>query len=246
MKFLTFLTVAPMLYWGISLIAEESLTSRKFQEIVPGKRKLFAGNSDRETFLAASILLLFAGLLYLTWKNLSAFWLYLLIAAACYSFLHAGKAKREYRKWQRQVDLELPGLTQALTLMISAGISPMRAMQVISSRSNSIAARELRQVVKEVVDGKSTVKAIDDFAGRVKSTGTRRLCNALSIAIERGTPLVPVLTALLKDAQVDSRNELLRRAGKAEIALMLPVVFLLLPISVLFALFPSITQLQGF
>jgi tight adherence protein C len=39
---------------------------------------------------------------------------------------------------------------------------------------------------------------------------------------------------------------MLRRAGKAEIALLLPVVFLLLPISVLFALFPSITQLQAF
>jgi len=261
MKILVFLTVAPMLYWGISLIADESFLSGKLHRVLIATKgrsfgnsyrinsdRMHSGrtNSDLITAIVTSLLLVIVGLFYFTWKNLSIFWIYLTIAAICYSFLHRGKARRARRKWQRQVDMELPGLTQALTLMISAGVSPMRAMQVISSRSDSVGANEMRLLVSEVLEGKSTVWAIDDFARRVESVGSRRFSNALSIAIERGTPLVPVLTALLKDAQVDSKNELLRRAGKAEIALMLPVVFLLLPISVLFALFPSITQLQVF
>jgi tight adherence protein C len=41
-----------------------------------------------------------------------------------------------------------------------------------------------------------------------------------------------------------NHREMLERAGKAEIKMMLPIVFLLLPISVLFALWPSFQQLQ--
>jgi tight adherence protein C len=66
----------------------------------------------------------------------------------------------------------------------------------------------------------------------------------LIVAIERGSPLTPILSALVRDCRVDAKNAMLRKAGKSEILLMVPVVFLLLPISVLFALFPSISQLR--
>ena len=186
------------------------------------------------------------GILFVTWRQVGTFWIYLIVVTGAYVLLQQRKAETEKKDWQKRVDLELPGITQAITLMISAGISPVRAMQVVSGRSESLVAQELRSIVNEVMEGESAVRAIDNFARRVGSPGSRRFSNSISIAIERGTPLVPVLTALLKDAQVDSKNEMLRRAGKAEIALLLPVVFLLLPISVLFALFPSITQLQAF
>ncbi len=186
------------------------------------------------------------GILFVTWRQVGTFWIYLIVVTGAYVLLQQRKAETEKKDWQKRVDLELPGITQAITLMISAGISPVRAMQLVSGRSESLVAQELRSIVNEVMEGESAVRAIDNFARRVGSPGSRRFSNSISIAIERGTPLVPVLTALLKDAQVDSKNEMLRRAGKAEIALLLPVVFLLLPISVLFALFPSITQLQAF
>jgi tight adherence protein C len=196
-------------------------------------------------FIASSVLIA-VGILFVTWREVGTFWIYLIMVMGGYVLLQQRKAEKEKKNWQKKVDLELPGITQAITLMISAGISPVRAMQLVSGRSKSLVAQELRSIVNEVMEGESAVRAIDNFARRVGSPGSRRFSNSISIAIERGTPLVPVLTALLKDAQVDSKNEMLRRAGKAEIALLLPVVFLLLPISVLFALFPSITQLQAF
>lgn len=196
-------------------------------------------------FIATSVLIA-VGILFVTWREVGTFWIYLILVIGGYVLLQQRKAETEKKNWQKKVDLELPGITQAITLMISAGISPVRAMQLVSGRSESLVAQELRSIVDEVMEGESAVRAIDNFARRVGSPGSRRFSNSISIAIERGTPLVPVLTALLKDAQVDSKNEMLRRAGKAEIALLLPVVFLLLPISVLFALFPSITQLQAF
>lgn len=206
-----------------------------------GKRTI-----DLSVGFMASSALIAIGILFVTWRQVGTFWIYLIVVTGAYVLLQQRKAETEKKDWQKRVDLELPGITQAITLMISAGISPVRAMQLVSGRSESLVAQELRSIVNEVMEGESAVRAIDNFARRVGSPGSRRFSNSISIAIERGTPLVPVLTALLKDAQVDSKNEMLRRAGKAEIALLLPVVFLLLPISVLFALFPSITQLQAF
>ena len=42
------------------------------------------------------------------------------------------------------------------------------------------------------------------------------------------------------------RNRVMGAAGKAEISMMIPVVFLILPISILFALWPSLTNLNMF
>jgi tight adherence protein C len=239
MNLLIFLTVAPLLYWGIYLVARES-------QYGVGDWRIGNRTFDLSVGFIASSVSIAVGILFVTWREVGTFWIYLIMVTGGYVLLQQRKAEKEKKNWQKKVDLELPGITQAITLMISAGISPVRAMQLVSGRSESLVAQELRSIVDEVMEGESAVRAIDNFARRVGSPGSRRFCNSISIAIERGTPLVPVLTALLKDAQVDSKNEMLRRAGKAEIALLLPVVFLLLPISVLFALFPSITQLQAF
>jgi len=48
-----------------------------------------------------------------------------------------------------------------------------------------------------------------------------------------------VVNRQVEEVRNEERSQLLVAAGKAEIALMIPVVFLILPISVLFALWPS-------
>ena len=70
--------------------------------------------------------------------------------------------------------------------------------------------------------------------------------NVLILGIERGSSLTPILIAQVKDARTARKNQILQKAGKAEIALMIPVVFLILPISILFALWPSYQQLENF
>jgi hypothetical protein len=55
-----------------------------------------------------------------------------------------------------------------------------------------------------------------------------------------------ILSGLGSEARQNQRNILMDKAGKAEISMMIPVVFLILPISVLFALWPSLTHLSLF
>jgi tight adherence protein C len=64
------------------------------------------------------------------------------------------------------------------------------------------------------------------------------------IAVERGTPLAEVLRAQAQDVREGGRRVVLEAGGKKEIAMMVPVVFLVLPITVLFAVFPGFAFLQ--
>ena len=66
-----------------------------------------------------------------------------------------------------------------------------------------------------------------------------RFVDGVAIAVERGTPLAEVLRAQAVDVREAGKRALLEAGGRKEIAMMVPVVFLVLPVTVLFALFPG-------
>ena len=63
-------------------------------------------------------------------------------------------------------------------------------------------------------------------------------------AIDRGAPLAQVLQAQAADAREDAKRVLIEKAGRKEIYMLLPLVFLILPLSVLIAVFPGIVLLR--
>jgi tight adherence protein C len=64
------------------------------------------------------------------------------------------------------------------------------------------------------------------------------------VAVERGTPLADVLRAQAQDVRESGRRALMEQGGKKEVLMMVPVVFLILPVTVAFAVFPSIAVLR--
>ena len=71
-----------------------------------------------------------------------------------------------------------------------------------------------------------------------------RFVDGIVVAVERGTPLAEVLRAQAEDVREVGRRALMETGGKKEIAMMVPVVFLVLPVTVLFAVFPGIAYLS--
>lgn len=155
------------------------------------------------------------------------------------------RASEEKVLWEK-FDAELPTQIQLLTVLISSGISPARAIALLSIRSNSISCQKFAEVVQGIEDGESVVEALDKLVQTNHSLVLRRFITSLILGIERGTSLTPILISQVRDSRLASKSETLRRAGKAEIALLVPVVFLILPISILFALWPSYQQLGSF
>lgn len=150
------------------------------------------------------------------------------------------------RKHREEIEAEFPSIIEMMTLAIAAGESPVSAIDRISQRADAKLAKEFRKVIVEVKSGEPFHVALDRMGRKLKSNAIRRFIDALVMAMVRGAPIVEVLHRHVAEARLNQRNLVMDKAGKAETTMMIPIVFLILPISVLFALWPSIHQLSFF
>jgi tight adherence protein C len=153
---------------------------------------------------------------------------------------------KEVIRRRESIESDFPAIVEALTLSLSAGESPLTSMQRISSRGQGALIKEFSYVIDEVTSGIPFVSALDSMGRRVKSVAVRRFVDSIVIAITRGAPLIDVLHSHAREARDFQRNQVLSAASKAELSMMIPVVFLILPISILFALWPSLSNLNLF
>jgi len=63
-------------------------------------------------------------------------------------------------------------------------------------------------------------------------------------ALEHGAPLATVLRAQADDTREEAKRTLIEQAGRKEIFMLLPLVFLILPLSVVFAIYPGLFILR--
>ena len=71
-----------------------------------------------------------------------------------------------------------------------------------------------------------------------------RCLTHITAALERGSPLAELLRVQAADAREEARRAMLESAGKKEVAMLVPLVFLILPVTVAFAVWPGILVLQ--
>lgn len=152
----------------------------------------------------------------------------------------------EVKSYRESIESDFPVIVEALTLALSAGETPLSAMQRISARGRGALSQEFKKVIEMVSSGIPFSNALDEMGRRVSSLAVRRFVDSIVIAITRGAPLIDVLHSHAREARDFQRNRTLAAAAKAELSMMIPVVFLILPISILFALWPSLSNLNLF
>jgi len=138
-----------------------------------------------------------------------------------------------------EMEAEFPTVVELLALAVGAGEGVVSALERVSRVGHGPLVGELERALSELRAGASLVDALIRLAQRVDVPEVRRFVDALVVALERGTPMASVLSAQAADARESQRRELIESGGRKEIAMMVPVVFLVLPLSVIFALFPG-------
>lgn len=139
---------------------------------------------------------------------------------------------------------ELPTTLEFLALCLSAGEGFLDALRRVSAVGSGELTAELRQVVLAVGTGSPLADALGEMATRLRQPGLSRAVDQITAALEHGAPLAAVLHAQAADAREDAKRTLIEQAGRRELLMMLPLVFLILPLSVLFAVFPGMFILQ--
>jgi len=147
---------------------------------------------------------------------------------------------------QLSVESEFPAVIEMYSLALSAGETPIAAMERIGISARGAMVIEFKKVVALVRSGEPFHLALDGMGREFNSITIRRFVDSLIIATLRGAPIIEVLQRHALEAREAQRNRVLGAAAKAEISMMIPVVFLILPISILFALWPSLANLNLF
>jgi tight adherence protein C len=150
----------------------------------------------------------------------------------------AARARRD------RIAAELPTVLEFLTLSLSAGEAVLDALRRVARAGNGDLARELAVVVAQVNAGVPLAVALERCADEIQLPALSRTVDQLVGALDRGSPLVEVLRAQAQDSRDDAKRSLLEAAGKKEIAMLVPLVMLILPVTVLFAIFPGVMVLQ--
>lgn len=134
---------------------------------------------------------------------------------------------------------ELPTIIEMLAMAVGAGASLTAALERVSGVGHGVVAGEITRVLDDTRVGLPLVPSLQRLATRNELSEVTRFVDAVVVAVERGTPLADVLAAQAADAREAARRALIEAGGRKEIGMMVPVVFLVLPLSVLFVLFPG-------
>jgi tight adherence protein C len=152
--------------------------------------------------------------------------------------------KRSATKRLDRMASELPTILEFLTLALSAGEGVFDGMRRVSRISTGELATEFAGVVAAVNTGIPFASALSRLAADIRLPALTRATEQIVGALERGTPLVEVLRAQAQDSRDVAKRDLLETAGKKEVAMMIPLVFMILPMTIVFAIWPGIFVLQ--
>lgn len=148
------------------------------------------------------------------------------------------------RRAQKITD-EIPAALEFLSLTVAAGEALPDALLRLEKHLAGELSAEFASVNREVQLGVPLSEALRNTAQGLNISALNSLVSQLVAALERGNALTEVLRAQAADARVATHRRLLESAGRKEIAMLFPLVFLILPVTILFAVWPGIVVLNA-
>lgn len=145
----------------------------------------------------------------------------------------------------RRIEHELPTVLEFVTLSIASGEALPDALARVARVGGGDLVAEFAEVVRLTRLGEPLQNALAQLAEALQIAALSRMVAQLNSAIERGAPLVEVLRAQAADQRVQFKREQLESAGRKEIAMLVPLVFIILPVTILFAVWPGIVVLNA-
>jgi tight adherence protein C len=170
--------------------------------------------------------------------------LLVLCAVGCGIVARDQMLTRAARRREERILQEFPTVAELLALAVGAGEGATGALERVCRLSQGELSGELRRCLADARAGANLPAALEGLAGRTGLMSLARFVDGIVVAVERGTPLADVLRSQAQDVREAGRRAVMEEGGKKEIAMMVPVVFLVLPVTVLFAVYPGFTFLR--
>jgi tight adherence protein C len=170
-----------------------------------------------------------------------------ILSALTFAFGFLGRdwlLARSIQQRRSLLEQELPTAIDLVTLAIMSGESVPGAFNRVALILGPGIGAEFSSTVADMRAGSGAVSALEAMKERVPIAGMGRFVDALCTAIERGAPLSEVLRAQAEDGREARRRSLMEMGGKREVLMLIPVVFLIMPVVVVYALYPGLVSLD--
>ena len=168
-------------------------------------------------------------------------------AAACAVWwIEARLRARGLQSRARAVEQCVPAFAELLALATSAGAGVPAALESCAQHLAGPLQEEIAGTVAELRSGVGVEMALRSLDARARSRSLTRIIDSVLVARDRGTPVADVLRAQAMDVRADQARQLMESAGRKDVAMLVPIVFLVLPAVVLVALFPGAVALRAF
>ena len=141
--------------------------------------------------------------------------------------------------------MEVPDFASLLWFAICAGESLENSLRIAVSRSSGYVSSQFSQVIQNVDLGALLQIELQNLGVESKSDQVRELATKLAVALGNGTALADLLADYVQSASAELRTSLLDKAAKNETKMMIPLVFVILPVTVMFSVYPSLALIQN-
>jgi len=146
-------------------------------------------------------------------------------------------------KSNQELEYQATDFIRALSLLSKNGVPVAVAITWLSSRLLG----EIGVIVKDAACDLELAADLEEIIAsweKLPSNTLTELSQKLRVSLERGTPIAQQLDQLAQTAISNSQALLLRKAGSNETKMLIPTIFLILPITILFTIYPSLSLLN--
>ena len=145
-----------------------------------------------------------------------------------------------------KVDAYLYELPQHLEIFSARLANGENFYSVLTQHSGASGAfaQALNRLSRRLQFGESLEQGLSLLELECGSPIVSEFVNKVTLSLRRGSQLADQLNLLAESARGQLRVQQLRAAGRNEVKMLVPLVFLILPVTILFAIFPSLQLLQ--
>jgi tight adherence protein C len=149
------------------------------------------------------------------------------------------------KRWQRNLFLELPVVSEQIGLLLSAGFSLSGALARVAQRSNGACARDIARVIGRVRQGLSETDALREWAALADVDAVDRLVHVLALNRE-ASDLGRLISEEARAIRRDVHRELIERIERRGQQVWIPVTVATLIPGVIFLAVPFTQALTLF
>jgi tight adherence protein C len=139
---------------------------------------------------------------------------------------------------------ETAQLALLLSVAFDSGLGVLAALDRVIRNARGSTAAKFKRLLNALDLGSNIWEELAELRQSSKDPAVGELVLKLQVALQFGSPLADQLSKLAKSNRAVVAQQLQEQAAKNENLMLLPLVFLILPITVLFAVFPSIQYLH--